>query len=76
MHYLLQRQMASAKPQKYKAEPKEFHVGRTGAPCNLGDGTVLAITKMANDAMLEVGFDQVGTKRLMASHPKIKKLEE
>ncbi|MFR4393220.1 MAG: hypothetical protein ACLT29_02470 [Ruminococcus callidus] len=43
---------------------------------HLGDGTVLVITKMANDAMLEVGFDQVGTKRLMASHPKIKKLEE
>ena len=70
----LQRQMASAKPQKYKAEPKEFHVGERVRHATFGDGTVLAITKMANDAMLEVGFDQVGTKRLMASHPKIKKL--
>ena len=70
----LQRQMASAKPQKYKAEPKEFHVGERVRHAPFGDGTVLAITKMANDAMLEVGFDQVGTKRLMASHPKIKKL--
>lgn len=70
----LQRQMASAKPQKYKAEPKEFHVGERVRHVVFGDGTVLAITKMANDAMLEVGFDQVGTKRLMASHPKIKKL--
>lgn len=70
----LQRQMASAKPQKYKAEPKEFHVGERVRHAVFGDGTVLAITKMANDAMLEVGFDQVGTKRLMASHPKIKKL--
>ena len=70
----LQRQMASAKPQKYKAEPKEFHVGEQVRHATFGDGTVLAITKMANDAMLEVGFDQVGTKRLMASHPKIKKL--
>lgn len=70
----LQRQMASAKPQKYKAEPKEFHVGERVRHATFGDGTVLAITKMANDAMLEVGFDQVGTKRLMASHPKIKML--
>lgn len=70
----LQRQMTSAKPQKYKAEPKEFHVGERVRHAVFGDGTVLAITKMANDAMLEVGFDQVGTKRLMASHPKIKKL--
>ena len=70
----LQRQMASAKPQKYKAEPKEFRVGERVRHATFGDGTVLAITKMANDAMLEVGFDQVGTKRLMASHPKIKKL--
>ena len=56
--------------------PKEFHVGERVRHAVFGDGTVLSITKMANDAMLEVGFDQVGTKRLMASHPKIKKLEE
>ena len=43
----LQRQMASAKPQKYKAEPKEFHVGERVRHATFGDGTVLAITKMA-----------------------------
>ncbi len=72
----LQQQMASSKPKKYQAVPKVFHVGERVRHASFGDGTVLAITKMANDAMLEVGFDQVGTKRLMASHPKIKKLEE
>lgn len=72
----LQQQMASSKPKKYQAVPKVFHVGERVRHVSFGDGTVLAITKMANDAMLEVGFDQVGTKRLMASHPKIKKLEE
>lgn len=71
----LQQQMAASKPKKYQTVPKVFHVGERVRHASFGDGTVLAITKMANDAMLEVGFDQVGTKRLMASHPKIKKLE-
>lgn len=73
---LLQQQMAASKKRGYQAQPKEFHVGERVRHAVFGDGTVLSITKMANDAMLEVGFDQVGTKRLMASHPKIKKLEE
>ena len=73
---LLQQQMAASKKRVYQAQPKEFHVGERGRHAVFGDGTVLSIIKMANDAMLEVGFDQVGTKRLMASHPKIKKLEE
>ena len=73
---LLQQQMAASKKRVYQAQPKEFHVGERVRHAVVGDGTVLSITKMANDAMLEVGFDQVGTKRLMASHPKIKKLEE
>ena len=73
---LLQQQMAASKKRVYQAQPKEFHVGERVRHAVFGDGTVLSITKMANDAMLEVGFDQVGTKRLMASHPKNKKLEE
>lgn len=73
---LLQQQMAASKKRVYQAQPKEFHVGERVRHAVFGDGTVLSITQMANDAMLEVGFDQVGTKRLMASHPKIKKLEE
>lgn len=73
---LLQQQVAASKKRVYQAQPKEFHVGERVRHAVFGDGTVLSITKMANDAMLEVGFDQVGTKRLMASHPKIKKLEE
>lgn len=73
---LLQQQMAASKKRVYQAQPKEFHVGERVRHAVFGDGTVLSITKMANDAMLEVGFDQIGTKRLMASHPKIKKLEE
>jgi DNA helicase-2/ATP-dependent DNA helicase PcrA len=39
-----------------------------------GEGTVLSVTPMANDAMLEIGFDQVGTKKLMANFAKLTKL--
>lgn len=31
-----------------------------------GRGMVISVLPMGNDAMLEVAFDQVGTKRLMA----------
>ena len=31
-----------------------------------GNGLILSVLKMGNDAMLEIAFDQVGTKRLMA----------
>ena len=33
-----------------------------------GNGMVLSALKMGNDTMLEIAFDQVGTKRLMASY--------
>ena len=41
-----------------------------------GKGMVLSVLKMGNDAMLEIAFDQVGTKRLMAAAaaPKMQKL--
>ena len=40
-----------------------------------GNGMVLSVLKMGNDAMLEIAFDQVGTKRLMAraAAPRMKK---
>ncbi|MDE6678621.1 MAG: ATP-binding domain-containing protein, partial [Ruminococcus sp.] len=39
-----------------------------------GDGTVISVKPMANDAMLEIAFDKVGTKRIMANLAKLKKL--
>lgn len=39
-----------------------------------GDGTVISVKPMANDAMLEIAFDNVGTKRIMANLAKLKKL--
>jgi DNA helicase-2/ATP-dependent DNA helicase PcrA len=31
-----------------------------------GRGMVLSVMKMGNDALLEIAFDQIGTKKLMA----------
>ena len=32
-----------------------------------GEGTILTVTKMANDSMIEVAFDKVGTKKLLTN---------
>ena len=33
-----------------------------------GEGMVNSVAKMGNDAMLEIAFDRVGTKKLMANY--------
>ena len=39
-----------------------------------GEGTVISSTKMANDCLLEIIFDTVGTKKLMGNYAKLEKL--
>ena len=39
-----------------------------------GEGTIVSVKKMSNDAMLEVNFDTVGTKKIMANFAKLTKL--
>lgn len=70
----LQEQLEKQKRSRYQSSPKNFQVGDRVSHSIFGVGTVLSVTKMANDALIEVGFDQVGTKKLMASHPKIRKM--
>ncbi|MBQ3394554.1 MAG: UvrD-helicase domain-containing protein [Oscillospiraceae bacterium] len=41
-----------------------------------GDGTVTKVTRVANDSMLEIRFDDVGMKRVMANFAPIKKINE
>ena len=41
-----------------------------------GKGTVLSASPMANDLLVEVSFQKVGTKKLMANFAKLRKLEE
>ena len=52
-------------PKEAAAAP-EFFKGDMVVHDVFGRGMVLNVLKMGNDAMLEIAFDQVGTKRLMA----------
>ena len=36
-----------------------------------GQGMILKVTPMGNDAMLEIAFDMVGTKKIMAGYAKL-----
>lgn len=57
-------------------EPVEkFTVGERVRHKIFGDGMVLNAIPMSNDIMLEVAFDKVGTKKLMAKFAKIKHID-
>ncbi len=71
---ILQKQIAERKNIGKSAASIEYQVGERVRHNVFGEGTILAVTKMANDAMLEVGFDIAGTKKLMANYAKIKKV--
>lgn len=52
-----------------------FNIGERVRHNIFGDGTVINATRMSDDTMLEVAFEKVGTKRLMAKFAKITKIE-
>ncbi len=58
--------MAKPKPKATKALP-DFKKGEMVVHDSFGQGMILSVLPMGGDAMLEVAFDKVGTKRLMAS---------
>lgn len=49
-----------------------YKIGMTVEHKTFGRGLVTAVTPMANDTMLEIAFDSVGTKKLMAGFAKLK----
>ncbi|SFX57328.1 ATP-dependent helicase [Ruminococcus sp. XPD3002] len=52
----------------------EFTAGEKVQHNIFGDGTVISVTKMSNDSMLEIAFEKVGTKKLMANYAKLRKI--
>ena len=54
---------AAAKP---SAPAPDYRVGDTVLHKAFGRGMVLSVTKMGSDALLEIAFDEKGTKRLLA----------
>ncbi len=56
---------------KPKQETK-FSVGERVSHRVFGEGTILAISPMGGDSLLEVAFEKVGTKRIMANYAPLK----
>lgn len=50
-----------------------FKVGDTVCHKSFGTGTVLTITPMGGDMLLEVAFDKAGTKKMMANYARLEK---
>lgn len=51
----------------------DFKVGDTVSHKSFGTGTVLTITPMGGDMLLEVAFDKAGTKKMMANYARLEK---
>ena len=51
----------------------DFSVGDRVSHRTFGEGLIVSATAMGNDVLLEIAFDSVGTKKLMAKFAKIKK---
>ena len=72
----LQQQLARTKKTSSGA-PKEavaYAAGEKVSHSIFGEGVIVSVKPMANDSMLEIAFDKVGTKKIMANYAKLKKL--
>lgn len=72
--YDLKSQIVSQQLKKSQKNETDFSVGERVAHNIFGEGTILSVKKMSNDAMLEIAFDKVGTKKIMANFAKLKRV--
>lgn len=70
----LQKQLAKNKTLKTPHEAVTYSAGERIRHNIFGEGTILSVKEMANDAMLEIAFEKVGTKKIMANFAKIQKI--
>ena len=49
----------------------DYSVGQTVSHKTFGQGMILSVKPMGNDCLLEIAFDKVGTKKLMAGFAKL-----
>ncbi len=74
----LQQQIARNKmleKNSAKNSDVEFSAGERVMHRIFGEGTVLSVNPKSNDTELEIAFEKVGTKRIMAKFAKMKKLD-
>ena len=62
------------KPQSSAATDISFTPGDRVKSFVHGEGTVLSVSPMGGDSLLEIAFDQVGTKKIMAKYARIRKV--
>ncbi len=71
----LQQQIARDKRQSaVKTSTATYEAGERVSHKLFGEGTIITATPVSNDYMLEIAFDKVGTKKIMANFAKITKL--
>ena len=54
-----------------KTTQSTYSVGMTVKHLTFGTGMILSTTPMGNDTLLEIAFDKVGTKKIMAGFAKL-----
>lgn len=64
----------TAKPRVAPAPAGTYRVGDTVAHKAFGTGIIVSATQMANDTLLEVAFEKVGTKKLFANFARLTKM--
>ena len=57
-----------------KSTAKRYRVGQRVRHKVFGDGIITAVTEMSSDSMLEVEFETVGKKKLMANYANLKEI--
>lgn len=73
--FSLKNEIMSRKKEKQEVNQcYNFSVGERVTHNIFGEGTVLSVKKMSNDALLEIAFEKVGTKKIMANFAKIIKM--
>lgn len=70
----LQQQVAQAKQREKAAAAANFAAGDRVRSAVFGEGTIISAQEMAGDSMLEIAFDKVGTKKVMAKYARIHKI--
>lgn len=64
----------SATPKTVPTQNDSYAAGQRVEHKTFGTGLILSVSPMGNDTLLEIAFDTVGTKKIMAAYAKLKKL--
>lgn len=59
------------KPRPVSADNSRYKTGQVVIHSTFGQGMIIKVTKMSNDTLLEIAFDDVGTKKIMANYAKL-----